>query len=98
MTEVTVTLLKTSLPIPVPTVSRGRFSNGAPGSGIAASRVTSKRTAFIFLRHCSNLRAEGRGLPPVPPRPQLPPEMPRKGRFDELLFVDLPNEAEREAI
>jgi AAA+ superfamily predicted ATPase len=29
---------------------------------------------------------------------QLPPEMLRKGRFDELFFVDLPNEAEREAI
>ncbi len=29
---------------------------------------------------------------------QLPPEMLRKGRFDNLFFVDLPNEAEREAI
>jgi ATP-dependent 26S proteasome regulatory subunit len=29
---------------------------------------------------------------------QLPPEMLRKGRFDELFFVDLPNQAEREAI
>ena len=29
---------------------------------------------------------------------QLPPEMLRKGRFDELFFVDLPNLAEREAI
>ena len=29
---------------------------------------------------------------------QLPPEMLRKGRWDELFFVDLPNEAEREAI
>ena len=29
---------------------------------------------------------------------QLPPEMLRKGRFDELFFVDLPNEAERESI
>ena len=29
---------------------------------------------------------------------QLPPEMLRKGRFDELFFVDLPNKAEREAI
>jgi ATPase family associated with various cellular activities (AAA) len=29
---------------------------------------------------------------------QLPPEMLRKGRFDELFFVDLPNEVEREAI
>ncbi len=26
---------------------------------------------------------------------QLPPEMLRKGRFDELFFVDLPNQAER---
>ena len=29
---------------------------------------------------------------------QLPPEMLRKGRFDELFFVDLPNQTEREAI
>src|SRR5471030_3183520 len=29
---------------------------------------------------------------------QLPPEMLRKGRFDELWFVDLPNQTEREAI
>ena len=29
---------------------------------------------------------------------QLPPEMLRKGRFDELMFVDLPNQNEREAI
>jgi len=29
---------------------------------------------------------------------QLPPEMLRKGRFDELFFVDLPNQQEREGI
>ena len=29
---------------------------------------------------------------------QLPPEMLRKGRFDELWFVDLPNQSEKEAI
>jgi len=29
---------------------------------------------------------------------QLPPEMLRKGRFDNLFFVDLPHEAERRAI
>jgi hypothetical protein len=29
---------------------------------------------------------------------QLPPELLRKGRFDELMFVDLPNQTEREAI
>jgi SpoVK/Ycf46/Vps4 family AAA+-type ATPase len=29
---------------------------------------------------------------------QLPPELMRKGRFDELFFVDLPNQNEREAI
>ncbi|OGW65664.1 MAG: AAA family ATPase [Nitrospirae bacterium RIFCSPLOWO2_02_FULL_62_14] len=28
----------------------------------------------------------------------LPPELLRKGRFDEIFFVDLPNEPEREAI
>jgi SpoVK/Ycf46/Vps4 family AAA+-type ATPase len=29
---------------------------------------------------------------------QLPPEMLRKGRWDDLFFVDLPNQQEREAI
>jgi SpoVK/Ycf46/Vps4 family AAA+-type ATPase len=29
---------------------------------------------------------------------QLPPELLRKGRFDEIFFVDLPNEAERREI
>lgn len=29
---------------------------------------------------------------------QLPPEMLRKGRFDDVFFVDLPSQAEREAI
>lgn len=29
---------------------------------------------------------------------QLPPELLRKGRFDEIFFVDLPNAGEREAI
>ena len=29
---------------------------------------------------------------------QLPPELLRKGRWDEMFFVDLPNEEERQAI
>jgi SpoVK/Ycf46/Vps4 family AAA+-type ATPase len=29
---------------------------------------------------------------------QLPPELMRKGRFDEIFFVDLPGPAEREAV
>jgi len=29
---------------------------------------------------------------------QLPPELLRKGRWDDMMFVDLPNQAEREAI
>src|SRR6185369_12667251 len=29
---------------------------------------------------------------------KLPPELLRKGRFDELFFVDLPTQTEREAI
>ena len=32
------------------------------------------------------------------PIPTLPPELIRKGRFDELFFVDLPNQAERKQI
>jgi SpoVK/Ycf46/Vps4 family AAA+-type ATPase len=29
---------------------------------------------------------------------QLPPELPRKGRFDEIFFVDLPNVHERKEV
>jgi SpoVK/Ycf46/Vps4 family AAA+-type ATPase len=29
---------------------------------------------------------------------QLPPELMRKGRFDEIFFIDLPDDAEREAV
>ena len=29
---------------------------------------------------------------------QLPPELLRKGRWDDMMFVDLPNQTEREAI
>jgi ATP-dependent 26S proteasome regulatory subunit len=44
------------------------------------------RTAPIFVAAtCNNVTA-------------LPPELIRKGRFDEIFFVDLPNSAERRAI
>jgi SpoVK/Ycf46/Vps4 family AAA+-type ATPase len=36
--------------------------------------------------------------PPPTPSPQLPPELIRKGRLDEIFFVDLPDAATRQEI
>jgi SpoVK/Ycf46/Vps4 family AAA+-type ATPase len=45
-----------------------------------------ERKAPVFVAAtCNNVNA-------------LPPELIRKGRFDELFFVDLPNQAERKQI
>ncbi|MBE9043819.1 AAA family ATPase [Pleurocapsales cyanobacterium LEGE 10410] len=47
--------------------------------------LAEKKTPVFVVATANNIRA-------------LPPEMLRKGRFDEIFFVGLPNQAEREAI
>jgi SpoVK/Ycf46/Vps4 family AAA+-type ATPase len=47
--------------------------------------LTEKKSAVFVVATANNIRA-------------LPPEILRKGRFDEIFFVSLPNQTEREAI
>ncbi len=47
--------------------------------------LAEKKTPVFVVATANNIRA-------------LPPEMLRKGRFDEIFFVGLPNETERQAI
>jgi SpoVK/Ycf46/Vps4 family AAA+-type ATPase len=73
------------------------FAGSAPDSASADAGVSSRllgaflswmqeRRAPVFVAAtCNNVSA-------------LPPELIRKGRFDELFFVDLPNQAERKQI
>ena len=66
---------------------------GGRGDGGTTSRVFGtfinwlgeKKSPVFVVATANNIR-------------QLPPEMLRKGRFDEIFFVDLPSEAERKAI
>ena len=44
-----------------------------------------KKSSVFIVATCNNIAS-------------LPPELLRKGRFDELFFVDLPEAAERQAI
>jgi SpoVK/Ycf46/Vps4 family AAA+-type ATPase len=73
------------------------FAGSGPDSASADAGVSSRllasflswmqdRKAAVFVAAtCNNVTV-------------LPPELIRKGRFDELFFVDLPNEAERKQI
>ena len=73
------------------------FAGSGPDSASADAGVSSRllasflswmqdrKTPVFVAATCNNVSA-------------LPPELIRKGRFDELFFVDLPNQAEREQI
>jgi SpoVK/Ycf46/Vps4 family AAA+-type ATPase len=73
------------------------FAGSGPDSASADAGVSSRllasflswmqdRKAAVFVAAtCNNVTA-------------LPPELIRKGRFDELFFVDLPNQSERKQI
>ncbi len=70
----------------------GSRSSGATDGG-TSSRVfgsflswVQEKTAPVFIVATANDVS------------QVPPEMLRKGRFDEMFFIDLPNREEREAI
>lgn len=53
--------------------------------GSFLSWMQDRKAAVFVAATCNNVNA-------------LPPELIRKGRFDEIFFVDLPNESERKAI
>ena len=63
-------------------------TDGATGSRVLGSFLSwmQDKTAPVFVVATANDVT------------QLPPELLRKGRFDELFFVDLPGQTEREAI
>src|SRR5215467_5047996 len=73
------------------------FAGSGPDSASADAGVSSRllasflswmqdrKTPVFVAATCNNVTA-------------LPPELIRKGRFDELFFVDLPNQAERKQI
>jgi SpoVK/Ycf46/Vps4 family AAA+-type ATPase len=68
--------------------SGGGSSDGGTTQRVFATFLTwmSEKTAPVFLVATANDVSA------------LPPEMLRKGRFDEIFFVDLPDEKEREQI
>ena len=70
---------------------------GSRGSG-ASDGGTSSRVLGTFLNWLQDRKAPVFVVATANDVTQLPPELLRKGRFDELFFVDLPNQAEREAI
>lgn len=74
-------------------LEKGLASSGADGDGGVSRRVLghfltwmAERRARVFLVATANAVQ------------QLPPELLRKGRFDEIFFVDLPDAAVRAAI
>lgn len=69
------------------------FSGGAQGDGGTAARVLG-----TFLTWLQEKQAPVFVIATANDLSRLPPELLRKGRFDETFFVDLPDRAERHAI
>ena len=70
---------------------------GSQGSG-ATDGGTTARVFGTFLTWLSEKTAPVFVVATANDISQLPPELMRKGRLDEIFFVDLPSEAEREEI
>ena len=71
--------------------------SGARNSG-ASDGGTASRVLGTFLSWLQDRQAPVFAVATANDVTQLPPELLRKGRFDELFFVDLPSRQEREAI
>ena len=71
------------------------FASGASGSGDCG---TSARVFGTFLTWMQEKTAPVFVIATANNIALLPPEMLRKGRFDEIFFVDLPTDAERRVI
>jgi len=71
--------------------------SGARSSG-ASDGGTTSRVLGTFLSWLQDRQAPVFVVATANDITQLPPELLRKGRFDEIFFVDLPNQEEREAI
>jgi len=68
------------------------------GFAASDSESTSSRVFGAFLTWLAEKRQPVFVVATANDVTALPPELLRRGRFDELFFVDLPNEAEREEI
>ena len=73
------------------------FAGSSPDSASADAGVSSRLLAS-FLSWMQDRRAPVFVAATCNNVTVLPPELIRKGRFDELFFVDLPNQAERKQI
>lgn len=67
------------------------------GSGIAGSEVATRLFGY-FLTWMQEKTAQVFVVATANDISALPPELLRKGRFDEIFYVDFPNEVERKAI
>ena len=70
---------------------------GAKSSG-STDGGTSARVLGTFLSWMQEKKSQVFVVATANDVTQLPPELLRKGRWDELFFVDLPNQSERETI
>jgi ATP-dependent 26S proteasome regulatory subunit len=70
----------------------------ATGGGPSGDSGTSARVFATFLTWLQEKTEPVFVIATANSIERLPPEMLRKGRFDEIFFVDLPSEREREAI
>jgi len=71
---------------------------GSRGSGASTDGGTSARVFGTFLTWLSEKSAPVFVVATANDVAQLPPELLRKGRFDEIFFIDLPATAERKEI
>jgi SpoVK/Ycf46/Vps4 family AAA+-type ATPase len=71
---------------------------GSRGSGASTDSGTSARVFGTFLTWLSEKNKPVFVVATANDVSMLPPELLRKGRFDEIFFVDLPTTAERKAI
>lgn len=71
---------------------------GAGGGGGEADAGLSRRLFGAFLTWLQEKNQDVFVVATANDLSSLPPELLRKGRFDEIFFVDLPDDAERESI
>jgi len=71
---------------------------GSRGSGASTDAGTSSRVFSTFLTWLSEKKSPVFVIATANDISALPPELLRKGRFDEIFFVDLPSVAERRDI
>jgi hypothetical protein len=70
----------------------------AASGGVDADGGLSRRLLGAFLTWLQERRADVFVVATANDLDAVPPELLRKGRFDEIFFVDLPDDGEREAI